>query len=148
MADSVRKFFPDFRWEDVDVLPYKEDGTHFKSITRQVVYRGEGDLNLEWRYFEIGPGGHSTLERHQHQHAVMVFRGEGQVFVGDAVTPIGVGDFVQIAPCTWHQFRATSDAPLGFLCLVANDRDRPQRPTPADLEELRKNDGVASFIRF
>jgi hypothetical protein len=37
---------------------------------------------------------------------------------------------------TWHQFRAAPDSPLGFLCLVAADRDRPQLPTPAEAERL------------
>ena len=30
---------------------------------------------------------------------------------------------------TWHQFRATGGEPLGFLCLVRRERDKPQRPT-------------------
>ena len=42
-------------------------------------------------------------------------------------------DLVRVPPRTWHQFRATPTAPLGFLCLVACGRDRPERPAlPAD----------------
>jgi hypothetical protein len=47
----------------------------------------------------------------------------------------------------WHQFRAAEDAPLGFLCLVAAERDRPQLPSPDDLAVLRQNVKVADFIR-
>ena len=32
-------------------------------------------LACELRYFEIAPGGHSTLERHDHLHSVMIIRG-------------------------------------------------------------------------
>lgn len=136
-----------FTWQGVDVLPYKEDNSPFRSITRQVLFRGTDDLNFEFRYFEIGPGGHSTLERHQHQHAVMVLRGRGRVLVRDEVSPIGEQDVVHIAPLTWHQFRADEDSPLGFLCIVCVDRDRPQLPTAEDLAMLRSNPVVGEFIR-
>ncbi len=129
-------------------MPYKEDGgTHFRSITRQTLFQGEGDLPVEFRYFEVGEGGHSTLERHQHQHAVMIIRGSGKVFVGDRITEIGLHDVVHIPPMTWHQFRAVNGEELGFLCIVNNDRDRPQRPTESDIEDLTSL-GVGDFIRY
>jgi mannose-6-phosphate isomerase-like protein (cupin superfamily) len=137
----------DFGWDGVDVHPYKEDGTHFKSITRQTLFKGENDLPIEFRYFEMKADGHSTLERHHHQHAVMIIRGSGEVLVGDTVTPIGLRDLVHIPPMTWHQFRATNGEELGFLCIVSTDRDKPQRPDEANLVELRQNPNVAEFIR-
>jgi quercetin dioxygenase-like cupin family protein len=138
----------DFKWEGVDVLPYKEDGNMFRDVTRQVMFEGTGDLPVEFRYFEVGPGGHSTLERHEHQHAVMVIRGRGRVLVRDSVTPICCQDIVHIPPMTWHQFRADEDSPLGFLCIVACERDRPQRPCEAELEYLRSSDVVREFIQI
>jgi len=54
---------------------------------------------------------------------------------------------VEIHAMQWHQFRAAEDAPLGFLCLVAADRDRPQLPTADDLAALRQDAKVADFIR-
>jgi hypothetical protein len=48
---------------------------------------------------------------------------------------------------TWHQFRAAEDAPLGFLCLVSSERDRPQLPSDEDLAALRRNPAIAAFIR-
>jgi hypothetical protein len=44
-----------FDWEGVPVLAYKEDGTHFKSITRRILYKGADELPSEVRYFEIAP---------------------------------------------------------------------------------------------
>ena len=137
----------DCTWHGVPVLPYKEDGTIFKSVTRQVLFDGTGDLPVQFRYFEVGPGGHSTLERHQHQHAVMVIRGCGRVLVGETVHEIGMRDVVHIPPMTWHQFRAPKDGPLGFLCVVAADRDRPQRPSPEEFAALSEFPGVGDFIR-
>jgi hypothetical protein len=36
---------------------------------------------------------------------------------------------------------------LGFLCLVHADRDRPQLPDRAALDELRADPRVAEFVR-
>ena len=136
------------RWDGVPVLDYKEDGTHFRAISRQVLFHGGPKLGAELRYFEIAPGGHSTLERHDHIHSVMVVRGRGHCLVGDAIHPIALHDLVYIPSMTWHQFRATTDEPLGFLCLVNAERDKPQRPDPAGLAELNALPAVRDFIRL
>lgn len=137
----------EFRWKDVDLLPYKEDGgTHFKSISRQTLFNGGDDLPVEFRYFEMAADGYSTLERHQHQHAVMIIRGSGKVFVGDCVTDINTHDVVHIPAMTWHQFRAVNNEPMGFLCVVACDRDKPQRPDAEQAAELTSISG--EFVRY
>jgi quercetin dioxygenase-like cupin family protein len=92
------------------------------------------------------PGGHSTLERHQHAHAVMIFRGRGSCLVGDEVREVAAPDLVFIPPMTWHQFRAAGGEPFGFLCMVNAERDKPQLPAGAQLQELRKNASIARFL--
>src|SRR5512141_1887531 len=71
----VRRFDPgsaSFRWEDVPLLDYRSESTApFRDITRQTLF-GRADMRGELRYFEIAAGGHSTLERHEHTHAVMI----------------------------------------------------------------------------
>jgi quercetin dioxygenase-like cupin family protein len=137
-----------FRWEGIPVLAYKEDGgTHFKAITRQLLLGGEGGLGAELRYFEIAPGGHSTLERHNHEHSVMVIRGGGKVLVGSEVHGLGTNDLVRVPPQTWHQFRATETEPLGFLCIVRSERDKPRRPSAEELDAMRSDPKVGAFIR-
>ena len=134
----VRKHSGDFRWQRVDVLAYKDEGAApFKDVTRQVLFEGR-ELPAQLRYFEVAPGGYTTLERHEHVHAVMVIRGKGQVLVGDKASDIGLHDLVNVPPMTWHQFRAATDEPLGFLCLVAADRDRPQLPADHEREAITK----------
>lgn len=127
----------DGRWESVPVLAYKEAGNVFKDVTRQVLFEGSDQLPCQLRYFEVAPGGYSTLEKHQHVHLVVVFRGRGSVLIGSQVHSIEERDVVTIPSNTWHQFRATSDVPLGFLCLVNVIRDRPTLPTADDLRQLR-----------
>jgi quercetin dioxygenase-like cupin family protein len=137
-----------FRWEGVPVLAYKDDeGTHFKSVTRQVLFDDGEHHDSQLRYFEIAPGGHSTLERHHHAHSVMVLRGQGQALVGRDIHTLGTNDLLHVPPMTWHQFRAAPDLPLGFLCLVRRERDKPQRPNADDIAALRADPHVGSFIR-
>lgn len=146
----VRRFRPTgetFGWDEVDVLAYRPDrDAVFRDITRQTLFRGH-DLAGELRYFEIAAGGHSTLERHEHVHAVMVLRGMGACLVGSEVQRIGAYDLVTVPPLTWHQFRAAANAPLGFLCMVDAARDRPQLPDAAALAELESFPRIAAFLR-
>jgi quercetin dioxygenase-like cupin family protein len=146
----TRSFRPDedaYGWDDVEVLAYKEEGSApFRTVTRQVLFE-EAEHGCQLRYFEVAPGGHTTLERHQHVHAVLVLRGRGTVLIGDEVREIGEHDLCSVPPLRWHQFRAAEDAPLGFLCLVSSERDRPQLPSDDELAELRKNPAIAGIIR-
>ncbi len=142
---TVRRFNA-FGWENVPVLSYKEGGP-YKDVTRQILFEGAESLPVQWRYFEVQPGGHSTLERHEHIHWVLILRGRGACLVGDEITDIAEHDLVEIRAMQWHQFRAAEDAPLGFLCLVAAERDRPQLPSADDLAALRQDATIADFIR-
>ncbi|HEU4548114.1 MAG TPA: cupin domain-containing protein [Rhizomicrobium sp.] len=146
-AALFRAFAENFRWDDVPILAYKEEGSApFKSITRQVLFKDD-TLRCELRYFEVAPGGYSTLERHEHSHGVMILRGAADVLVGDTVRTVKTHDLVRIPPMTWHQFRTRGEEPMGFLCMVNVERDKPQLPTDADLETLRRNPAVAMFLR-
>ena len=55
-------------------------------------------------------------------------------------------DLVTIPSWAWHQFRATSGEPLGFLCMVNVDRDRPRLPDADDLARLMAVPAVAGFL--
>jgi len=146
--EPVRAETIESRWAGVEEMPYKVEGTApFRGITRQVLFQDRA-LAFELRYFEMQPGGYSTLERHEHAHAVMIQRGAGRVLVGDRVYDVREHDLVHIPALTWHQFRAPEDAPFGFLCMVNASRDRPQLPAADDLETLRRDPAIAAFIRL
>ena len=136
----------DFHWEGVEERPYKEDARAlYKTITRQVLF-SDPKMAGELRYFEVAPGGFSTLERHEHMHGVLILRGRGHCLVGDAVKQLETRDLVTVPPMTWHQFRATTGEPLGFLCMVNAERDKPQLPAPDDVARLRRNPAIAAFL--
>lgn len=120
-----------FRWRGVELREYKEDeeGDRFRGVTRQTLLGerpGEEPLGFVTRYFEVEPGGYSSLERHRHPHAVVVIRGRGRVVLGERVEEIEPFDCVYVSPGEVHRFRATGDEPLGFLCVVDRRRDRPE----------------------
>jgi mannose-6-phosphate isomerase-like protein (cupin superfamily) len=142
----LRKSLSDFRWEGVDLRDYKDEATApYRGVTRQVLASAP-DLRGELRYFEVAPEGWTTLERHQHAHAVTILRGQGQVLIGDKVLDVRALDLVTVPAWAWHQFRATADAPLGFLCMVDAERDRPQLPTVEERAGLEALPEVARFL--
>jgi quercetin dioxygenase-like cupin family protein len=156
MSDSpIRRFVPPrpaakpdaaYRWEAGDLAAYKADGSApFRDVTRQVLF-DSSDPPAPLRYFEVAPGGHTTLERHTHVHAVLILRGRGRCLVGDAVHEVGEHDLVTVPPRTWHQFRAAPDTPLGFLCLVDAVRDKAELPDAAALAALRAHPAVEAFL--
>ncbi len=142
----LRPYQNDFRWDGVELRPYKDDGAApFKAISRQELFAHPG-LGCQLRYFEMAAGGYSTLERHEHVHAVVILRGRGHCLLADQVREVKPFDLVTIPAWTWHQFRATADEPLGFLCMVNAERDRPQLPDDQALAELRAQPEVAAFL--
>jgi len=143
---KVRRHKGDFRWDAVEVLRYKDEGSApFRDVTRQVLFDGAG-LPVELRYFEVAPGGWTTLERHEHVHAVMVIRGRGRCLVGERAYDLALNDLVSVPPMTWHQFQAAQDEPLGFLCVVTAERDRPQLPSAEEAEALARQTGDRPLV--
>ncbi len=119
----------DYRWQGVELKAYKQEQAPYQDVTRQTLLGegpGEDALQFITRYFEVLPGGYSTLELHQHPHSVIILRGTGHVLLGNDTHAVAPFDCVYVAPGTKHQFRATGDEPLGFLCVVDRLRDRPQ----------------------
>ena len=72
----------------------------WQGISRNTLARG----SFEVRYFEVAPGGFSSLEKHAHEHAVVCVRGLGQALVGDEVHELRPFDLVE---------RAVGAAPVG-----------------------------------
>ena len=137
-----------FRWAGVPLVDYKEQDGTFRSVTRQTLTDAEHGQGVSLRYFEVGPGGHTTLEHHEHTHIVIPIRGSGSALVVDRVVPLALHDVVFVPAWGWHQFRASDDEALGFLCSVTTERDRPVKPDVDQLRALRSDPAVAAFLRL
>jgi|WetSurMetagenome_2_1015567.scaffolds.fasta_scaffold01459_6 quercetin dioxygenase-like cupin family protein len=135
-TDRIHRHKGNCRWTDIPMDKYKLVSGGWHSISRQVLVGKRGEsAKFHLRYFEIAPGGCSSLERHRHEHAVICARGKGRVRIGERTYLLKNLDVVYMAPNTAHQLLNPYDEPFGFFCIVNAKRDRP-RPVPA---ATRKN---------
>ncbi len=147
-----RRFDPQtFTWEGVQPQVYKlgpadAPGMLWRDVVRHTLTGPGGAFSL--RYFEIAPGGHSSLEKHRHVHAVVVLRGSGHVVVGRRVWAVAPFDLVYVPPMVPHQFVNTGEEPFGFLCPVDSDRDPPQPLTEEELADLLRDPAVRAVLRY
>ena len=135
-------------WESIERKVYKESGSGFKSVSRFSLLTDEfPELNSHTRYFEIDPGGYSSLEMHRHPHSVIILKGAGSVILDNEINDVNEHDIIFIAPNTIHQFQADKGEKLGFLCIVDRYRDKPVVPDEDMIAEKISNDDVLKKIR-
>jgi mannose-6-phosphate isomerase-like protein (cupin superfamily) len=129
-------------WNEVEVEGYRPGDAVDTGVSRYtLIGRRKGDPadpgpGSELRYFEVQPGKASRLEKHEHEHYVVVREGDGYAIVGDAVSEVSPGDVVYVGPMELHQFVNRGESPFGFFCMVDACRDIPQMPSPEDLARL------------
>jgi quercetin dioxygenase-like cupin family protein len=130
-------------WEGVPVEGYRPGAA--AGVTRQTIIGGRKERreddgpSLELRYFELAPGAVSRLEKHEHEHYVIVKTGEGYAIVDDTVTAVGANDVVYVGAMEIHQFVNRGDRPFGFYCIVDATRDFSREPDAQDLARLAQS---------
>jgi quercetin dioxygenase-like cupin family protein len=106
-----------YEWEGVEAEKY--DAAGFEGVVKNVLIGpGEQAPNFIIRYFQLEPGGSSRLERHQHDHGVIILNGNAQVQINDGFENLGPLDVVYVAGDDLHQFVNTGDKTLGFICVI------------------------------
>lgn len=116
-----------FRWSGVKTEKYKQKDGGWLSIARNVLIGNQGETcKFHLRYFEIGPNGYSSLERHRHEHVVVCIRGKGKIRMGKKTYSLNYLDTAYVAPDAVHQLTNPYDEPFGFLCIVNAKRDMPK----------------------
>jgi mannose-6-phosphate isomerase-like protein (cupin superfamily) len=131
-------------WEGVEPAGYSADAPRTGVTRHTIVGTRKNDPTepgpkMELRYFEVEPGSASRLEKHEHEHYVVVRTGLGYAVLGDEVTEIAADDVIYVGPLVLHQFVNRGDAPFGFYCFVDSCRDFPQMPTAGELERLERS---------
>ncbi len=117
----------DFTWKGIRAEKYKPKGGDWADIARRVIIGSRGEsARFHVRYFEISSGGHSSFEKHRHEHVVICVRGRGNVRTGKKINILNYLDTLYIAPETPHQLSNPFDEPFGFFCIVNARRDRPK----------------------
>jgi mannose-6-phosphate isomerase-like protein (cupin superfamily) len=127
-------------WDGVPVEGYRPGAAvgveRHTIIGARKIDENESGPSNELRYFELQPGAVTRLEKHEHEHFVIVKRGLGYAVIDQAVTEIGPHDVVYVAPFELHQFVNRGDEPFGFYCFVDAARDFSQEPTQEELDRL------------
>jgi len=121
MARIHRFLADEHRWEGVAVEAYADAAV--LGVTKQVLIgRDDGAERYAVRYFELEPGARSSLDRHEHDHGVVILRGHGRLLLGETAHDVAFGDAIYIGPNEVHQLENTSAEPFGFLCVVTGGR--------------------------
>ena len=133
-APRVLAHRPGFEWSGRPSSAYKDA----RDLARDLAFKGVRRVELigkfgersrtDLRYFEIEPGGYSSLEKHLHTHIVIGARGRGVLVLGTRRETMSPMDVACIGPLEAHQLRNESSEPFGFFCIVDHDRDRPAAP--------------------
>ena len=128
-------------WEGVEPAGYTSNAPGTGVARYTIVGTRKSDASepgpkMELRYFEVQPHCASRLERHDHEHYVVVRTGKGYAIVGDQAFEVAADDVVYVAPCELHQFVNRGDRPFGFYCFVESVRDIPQVPSEEEIERL------------
>jgi quercetin dioxygenase-like cupin family protein len=152
---AARRFTFDpasFRWDGIGEEAYKfslgdERGMGWKGVSRHTL-GAPADLGagFELRYFELEPGGYSSVEKHEHVHLVIAVRGTGRALVGESVLDLGLFDALYVPSLTPHRWINEADEPFGFLCTVDAERDAPKPLDDEEWEALRANPATAPYI--
>lgn len=85
---------------------------------RIAVGDAQGAPNFVMRVFDVSPGGHTPYHSHDFEHEVFVLQGSGRHVDGGEEQPLAPGDVVYVAPGSVHQFRASPNESLRFICVV------------------------------
>ena len=141
-----------FTWQDVHPTSYADEhsdgsGRSWRDTKRHIIKGRDEGGRFDVRYFEVGPGGFTSLERHEHIHSVICVRGRGYAIVGDEVHDVEELDHIYVPANARHQFVNQGDDAFGFLCIVDTDRDRPQALGADELAALRAHPLLASKIK-
>lgn len=131
--EEVRSLLPvsgDFSWTARRDQRYKtSQDLPFKGVRRVELVGKQGEpCSFELRYFELEPGGYTSLEKHVHTHVLIGARGRGLVIMNEERQALNPDDIAYVAPLQVHQLRNEGDGPFGFYCIVDKDRDRPMPP--------------------
>ena len=104
-------------WEGVAAQAY-EDPSLTGVEKHELIGPADGAPHYRVRYFHVPAGGRTSLERHDHDHGVVIQAGRARVTLGDDVHELGAGDVVYVSGGELHCFEALGDEALGFICVA------------------------------
>jgi len=83
-----------------------------------LINKKDGAPTFLMRHFTVEACGFTPFHSHDWEHEIYVLEGYGKVRYEDREEKIAPGDAILIPPKTKHQFQASLEKPLKFLCMV------------------------------
>ncbi len=120
---TIHRYTGQFDWEGVHPGRYPPERKMKGVSVRWLIGPAEEAPNFALRYFEVEPGGWTSLDQHAHDHGVVIMKGQGRVLLGEEEFDIAQGDVVYVPPDEVHQFKSVGDEPLGFFCIIPAKED-------------------------
>ncbi len=114
----IHRYKGQFDWEGVSLGRYPSGKDMNGVSVRWLIGPAEQAPNFALRYFEIEPGGWTSLDQHPHDHGVVILRGCGRVLLGKEEHKVSSGDVIYIPGNEVHQITNAEKEPLGFLCII------------------------------
>jgi quercetin dioxygenase-like cupin family protein len=99
--------------------PKRIDNDVAKGVAaRLLIGKNDGAKNFCMRIFQLDPGGHTPLHRHEWEHEIFFHEGQGEIFLGDAWKQVGPGCAAFVPGEADHQIKNTGTGVLSFVCLI------------------------------
>jgi quercetin dioxygenase-like cupin family protein len=99
-------------------------GEGLREVTKRVlVSPDDGWDGWVMRLFDVGPGGHTPRHTHAWPHINFVASGTGELFLDGDTHALAAGSYAYVPGGHEHQFRASSDETLSFVCIVPAEGD-------------------------
>ena len=113
----------ELRWQGILLRAYGPENSGADHATRQILIgTDESSPHFHLRYFAVQPGGHTSLDQHNHDHGVYILHGRARLRLNDEEHELNPGDVLYIPGNEVHQFFTLGDEPFGFLCIVPAQR--------------------------
>lgn len=107
---------------DVAAVPVTGEGIR-DVVKRVLVSPSEGWDGWVMRLFDVRPGGHTPRHAHDWPHINVVLEGRGELHLDGQDHALQAGSYAYVPAGHVHQFRATGDTPLSFVCIVPEQGD-------------------------
>lgn len=73
------------------------------------------------RVFDLDKGGYTPKHIHDWPHINYILEGEGTLLVDGEVRKVSFGNYAYIPANTEHQFKASDDKALKFMCIIPKE---------------------------
>ena len=99
--------------------PEGTEGVDFKPL----LAKNMSPPNFYLRVFDIAPGGHTPLHKHDWEHETYIAEGSGKIILQGREEKLIKGDAVFVEPNELHQFVNSGKKNLKIICVIPKPKE-------------------------